>query len=145
MLGAGGGVAAAAAAGPAPLTDEELAQLPTAAHVGVKKATPAGAAGSSSSSAAAAAAAGADAPAGEAAAVESAGSEDLDSAAMCSVCLEPYADGDLKTTLPCFHGFHHACITPWLKQQGRAAACCPMCKTTVFVQPQAPQPQPPQQ
>lgn len=50
---------------------------------------------------------------------------------VCTVCLEPFAEGVALMTLPCLHRFHCDCITPWLQQQGLDAVC-PMCKTRVF-------------
>ncbi|CAM9751121.1 unnamed protein product [Chrysoparadoxa australica] len=48
----------------------------------------------------------------------------------CSVCLEEYAEGDVIIELPCEHGFHPTCISPWLVERQRT---CPLCKATVTV------------
>jgi hypothetical protein len=53
----------------------------------------------------------------------------------CVVCLEEVAAGEQLTTLPCLHRFHPDCVRPWLRQQGRHGAACPLCKAAVFVQP----------
>lgn len=45
----------------------------------------------------------------------------------CRICLEPFAAGDVLTTLPCFHWYHERCIRCWLSQAGR----CPVCKASV--------------
>lgn len=43
----------------------------------------------------------------------------------CSICLDPFKEGDHISVLPCKHAFHYDCIKPWL---GEANACCPVCK-----------------
>ena len=42
----------------------------------------------------------------------------------CSICLEDFAAGDSKKTLPCLHAFHTACVDKWLQTN----AACPICK-----------------
>ena len=42
----------------------------------------------------------------------------------CNICLEEFAKGDERTTLPCGHGFHKGCINRWLSENG----VCPVCK-----------------
>ena len=42
----------------------------------------------------------------------------------CMVCLEEFANGDHRKTLPCLHGFHRDCIDKWLRTNG----ACPICK-----------------
>lgn len=44
--------------------------------------------------------------------------EDL-SAPVCSICIEPYTDGDQIKTLACSHSFHSECIGKWFFQ-----SCC---------------------
>lgn len=39
----------------------------------------------------------------------------------CSVCLEPFEEGQAARTLPCKHHFHASCIDPWLT--GRSRNC----------------------
>ena len=45
----------------------------------------------------------------------------------CSICLEDFSKGDERTSLPCLHGFHTACVNRWLTSNGT----CPVCKTSV--------------
>ena len=45
----------------------------------------------------------------------------------CSICLEDFGKGDERTSLPCLHGFHTACVNRWLTSNGT----CPVCKTSV--------------
>lgn len=45
----------------------------------------------------------------------------------CVICMEDYAQGEERTMLPCWHGFHKDCVNRWLKNKG----CCPVCKTEV--------------
>lgn len=42
----------------------------------------------------------------------------------CCICLEDFAAGDTRTTLPCLHCYHQACIAKWLRTNG----ACPICK-----------------
>lgn len=55
-----------------------------------------------------------------------------DGALTCPICIEAVQDGEEVLTLPCLHQFHCHCVQPWLKQQGRSQAKCPMCKTPVW-------------
>ncbi|KAL3162509.1 hypothetical protein ABBQ32_010167 [Trebouxia sp. C0010 RCD-2024] len=50
---------------------------------------------------------------------------------VCSVCLDPFAERDQLSLLPCTHQFHTRCIRPWLQQSGIRSQC-PLCKTPVF-------------
>eukprot|EP00571_Detonula_confervacea_P002750 CAMPEP_0172324734 /NCGR_PEP_ID=MMETSP1058-20130122/52136_1 /TAXON_ID=83371 /ORGANISM="Detonula confervacea, Strain CCMP 353" /LENGTH=456 /DNA_ID=CAMNT_0013041093 /DNA_START=41 /DNA_END=1411 /DNA_ORIENTATION=+ len=45
----------------------------------------------------------------------------------CSICLEEFCRGEERTSLPCLHGFHTACVNRWLSSNGT----CPVCKTSV--------------
>jgi len=45
----------------------------------------------------------------------------------CSICLEDFCRADKRTSLPCLHGFHSACVNRWLASNGT----CPVCKTSV--------------
>lgn len=45
----------------------------------------------------------------------------------CSICLEYVQVGDVQKFLPCGHGFHAACIDPWL----RNSVFCPTCRIDV--------------
>lgn len=45
----------------------------------------------------------------------------------CVICMEEYSAGDELRTLPCFHRFHVACVSEWL----RCNSACPICKTRV--------------
>jgi hypothetical protein len=45
----------------------------------------------------------------------------------CCICLEPFQlDSHIKI-LPCSHGFHNACIEPWMQQHD----ACPVCRTSI--------------
>ena len=46
---------------------------------------------------------------------------------MCQVCYCDFEDGDELKVLPCGHGFHGECISPWLKDHWT----CPICKKSV--------------
>ena len=45
----------------------------------------------------------------------------------CCICLEKFASGDTRKTLPCLHGFHGECVDRWL----RGNASCPVCKHAI--------------
>ena len=45
----------------------------------------------------------------------------------CCICLEDFCQGEERTSLPCLHGFHTACVNRWLSSNGS----CPVCKTSV--------------
>ena len=45
----------------------------------------------------------------------------------CCICLEDFCQGEERTSLPCLHGFHSACVNRWLSSNGS----CPVCKTSV--------------
>lgn len=63
-------------------------------------------------------------------------SEECDDMPFCSICLEPYQDGDEMFALACDHCFHNDCIKLWLDHQsvsesgnGIDASCqCPECR-----------------
>lgn len=42
----------------------------------------------------------------------------------CSICIEEVKAGEKIRTMDCGHGFHMACIDPWLLRHGE----CPNCK-----------------
>jgi hypothetical protein len=42
----------------------------------------------------------------------------------CAVCRDEYAAGDAVAQLPCAHGFHPACLEPWLTDHHT----CPVCR-----------------
>ena len=48
----------------------------------------------------------------------------------CAVCLSVFEVGEECRMLPCFHLFHHECITEWLT--GRRGGACPCCKQRVL-------------
>eukprot|EP00456_Euglypha_rotunda_P027622 TRINITY_DN22043_c0_g1_i15.p1 TRINITY_DN22043_c0_g1~~TRINITY_DN22043_c0_g1_i15.p1 ORF type:complete len:299 (-),score=16.37 TRINITY_DN22043_c0_g1_i15:78-974(-) len=50
----------------------------------------------------------------------------------CAICLEDFTEGDKVKVLPCKHGFHSACIDPWLNEK---SDLCPICKTSIFSVP----------
>lgn len=43
----------------------------------------------------------------------------------CTVCLDPFSDGDYLRKLPCQHVFHSYCIAKWLVERNSS---CPLCK-----------------
>jgi hypothetical protein len=43
---------------------------------------------------------------------------------VCAVCLEELEEGAEVIVLPCKHGFHTNCLTPWLKMHSE----CPYCR-----------------
>jgi hypothetical protein len=45
----------------------------------------------------------------------------------CVICLEYFVNGDVLTTIPCFHVFHPKCINEWFKNKNT----CPICKTKI--------------
>jgi hypothetical protein len=45
----------------------------------------------------------------------------------CVICLEYFVNGDVLTTIPCFHLFHPKCINEWFKSKNT----CPICKTKI--------------
>lgn len=45
----------------------------------------------------------------------------------CPICMQDFANGDVGTTLRCFHIFHAACAEQWLQQTGN----CPVCRVQV--------------
>ena len=45
----------------------------------------------------------------------------------CEICLEYFVNGDVLTTIPCFHVFHPKCINEWFKNKNT----CPICKTKI--------------
>ncbi|VEU39805.1 unnamed protein product [Pseudo-nitzschia multistriata] len=45
-------------------------------------------------------------------------------ARQCLICLEDFEKGEMRTILPCLHGFHQNCCHKWLKTNGS----CPVCK-----------------
>ncbi|XP_062538527.1 E3 ubiquitin-protein ligase RNF181 [Armigeres subalbatus] len=42
----------------------------------------------------------------------------------CSICIKPNEDQEVFLVLPCEHGFHKTCITPWLEKTNS----CPLCR-----------------
>ncbi|KAI9351393.1 hypothetical protein BDR26DRAFT_978513 [Obelidium mucronatum] len=51
----------------------------------------------------------------------------------CSICLEPYWEGDVIRILPCRHEFHIRCVDKWLMD---IVETCPLCKRSIFVVPE---------
>merc|ERR1711862_14056 len=43
----------------------------------------------------------------------------------CTVCLDPFTDGDYLRKLPCGYEFHSYCIAKWLVERN---STCPLCK-----------------
>ncbi|GJP40489.1 hypothetical protein CLOM_g166 [Closterium sp. NIES-68] len=52
------------------------------------------------------------------------GDDSSNSSERCTVCLEPFQEGEMVRLLPCLHQFHSPCIDQWLQRQ----ANCPICK-----------------
>lgn len=42
---------------------------------------------------------------------------------VCSICLESFEEGTEVILLPCKHGFHLDCISPWLKLHSECPSC----------------------
>ena len=42
----------------------------------------------------------------------------------CGVCLEKFKEGDMVSTIDCFHTFHYSCIDEW----GKYKQECPLCR-----------------
>ena len=49
----------------------------------------------------------------------------------CSLCLQPYRDGELLRRLPCRHTFHASCVDRWLLRSAGSARC-PLCNSCPF-------------
>ncbi|KAK9366694.1 hypothetical protein V1509DRAFT_628793 [Lipomyces kononenkoae] len=43
----------------------------------------------------------------------------------CTICFEPFLPGQDLRVLPCHHGFHAACVDPWLLN---SSSQCPLCR-----------------
>lgn len=54
----------------------------------------------------------------------------IQSRVACPICLDTLVDEDDIRVLTCDHGFHAACLDPWLT---RRCACCPICKRDYYV------------
>jgi hypothetical protein len=74
-----------------------------------------------------------------------------DSPPVCSICIEPYADGDQLKTLACSHIFHTCCVGKWWFQaclnEEESSFDCPECRQEHFrrrQQPNETQPEPQQ-
>ncbi|GAB5362928.1 hypothetical protein AAMO2058_000840600 [Amorphochlora amoebiformis] len=51
----------------------------------------------------------------------------------CTVCFDDFKSGEQLKTLPCGHGFHAACIDPWLVQYNSDR--CPICNRSILDPP----------
>eukprot|EP00465_Bigelowiella_longifila_P001774 CAMPEP_0185253420 /NCGR_PEP_ID=MMETSP1359-20130426/2177_1 /TAXON_ID=552665 /ORGANISM="Bigelowiella longifila, Strain CCMP242" /LENGTH=306 /DNA_ID=CAMNT_0027835795 /DNA_START=245 /DNA_END=1165 /DNA_ORIENTATION=- len=49
----------------------------------------------------------------------------------CVICMEDFEQGEELKLLPCGHGFHPACIDPWLQDHSER---CPICNQSLIVQ-----------
>eukprot|EP00466_Bigelowiella_natans_P013427 jgi/Bigna1/88824/estExt_fgenesh1_pg.C_390003 len=49
----------------------------------------------------------------------------------CVICMEDFERGEELKLLPCGHGFHPACIDPWLQDHSER---CPICNQSLIVQ-----------
>jgi hypothetical protein len=47
----------------------------------------------------------------------------------CAICLDEFEEGEPLRVLPCRHGFHRACIDPWLDNR---SDLCPICKSSIL-------------
>ena len=45
----------------------------------------------------------------------------------CTICLDPFLDGEMIQRLPCTHYFHAACVGKWIKTK----KTCPLCRLVV--------------
>ena len=54
-----------------------------------------------------------------------------DGKAECSICMDNVELGEEVTVLPCFHWFHQACVTAWLKEHDT----CPHCRKGITTPP----------
>ena len=45
----------------------------------------------------------------------------------CSICLEPFSDGEDVTVLRCDHSFHAQCLKTWARKSG----ACPCCRDSI--------------
>ena len=45
----------------------------------------------------------------------------------CSICLEPYKDGDTLLYMPCRHAYHSSCLHKWLASHNT----CPVCRHVI--------------
>lgn len=64
----------------------------------------------------------------EAAAAGESSTAPSDADAVCSVCLDEFAEDSSSMVLPCSHRFHADCIVPWLTER---QSKCPLCKFDV--------------
>ncbi|KAI9278134.1 hypothetical protein BC943DRAFT_298333 [Umbelopsis sp. AD052] len=53
---------------------------------------------------------------------------DLEKYAHCAICTDDFNLNEEVTILPCEHGYHADCITPWLKVNGT----CPVCRYSLI-------------
>lgn len=53
--------------------------------------------------------------------------EQVQSHRACPICMQDFHEGEMCTTLRCFHLFHTDCCTKWLGQSGN----CPVCRVPV--------------
>ncbi|CAO3678463.1 unnamed protein product [Umbelopsis ramanniana] len=53
---------------------------------------------------------------------------ELEKFAHCAICTDDFTLEDEVTILPCEHGYHADCITPWLKVNGT----CPVCRYSLI-------------
>ena len=55
--------------------------------------------------------------------------------AACMICLDEMISGDVVTSLPCSHTYHHHCIAHWLNSRLKACqtGCCPACNLRIIV------------
>ena len=51
----------------------------------------------------------------------------------CSLCLEPYSEGDRVLKLPCGHSYHTDCVRPWFDSTQCKARSCPTCRQNPLI------------
>jgi len=45
----------------------------------------------------------------------------------CTICLQPWDEGQIDTSLPCNHQFHKNCLDKW-RARRQESATCPLCR-----------------
>ncbi|KAG9448192.1 hypothetical protein H6P81_014320 [Aristolochia fimbriata] len=53
---------------------------------------------------------------------------DEDAGTECAICLEAFEANEQVLATPCNHMFHHECLVPWVKSNGK----CPVCRFVFY-------------